>query len=150
MATSNAASELLKLVQQLQDERAAHVKAIETIDQTFKELGMDVPQTAQAVVKARRGRPAGSGKKAKVAKTPNASKAKIAKRTRKTFAVTGDESVLAFVKANPDCTTAQVNEHWTKEGRSGKADNALGALVKAGSIARKSIKGQRGSTYKAK
>ena len=38
MATSNAASELLKLVQQLQDERAAHVKAIETIDQTFKEL----------------------------------------------------------------------------------------------------------------
>jgi hypothetical protein len=146
MAESDAASELIELVQKLQDERAGHVQAIDVIDLTFKQLGIEV-QTSVPTAKPRRGRPAGTGKKAKATK---ANPKKTSKRTRKTFAVSGDESVLAFVKASPDCTTAQVNEHWTKEGRSGKADNALGKLVKEGKITRKNIKGQRGSTYKAK
>tara|TARA_B100000614_G_C14347821_1_gene411679 strand:+ start:61 stop:501 length:441 start_codon:yes stop_codon:yes gene_type:complete len=146
MAKSDVAFELIELVQKLQDERAGHVQAIEAIDLTFKQLGIEV-QLFAPTAKPRRGRPAGTGKKSKSVKaTPK----KTSKRTRKTFAVSGDESVLAFVKANPDCTTAQVNEHWTKEGRSGKADNALGKLVKEDKIARKNIKGQRGSTYKAK
>ena len=146
MAKSDAASELIQLVQKMQDERTGHVQAIEAIDLTFKQLGIEV-QLFAPTAKPRRGRPAGTGKKSKSVKaTPK----KTSKRTRKTFAVSGDESVLAFVKANPDCTTAQVNEHWTKEGRSGKADNALGKLVKEGKITRKNIRGQRGSTYKAK
>jgi hypothetical protein len=149
MAKTAAATELLQLVKKLQDERDSHVKAIETIDLTFKQLGIGVAPVAPAAftTQPRRGRPAGTGKKAKAVKAPAK---KTSKRTRKTFAVPGDESVLAFVKANAGCTTAQVNEHWTKEGRSGKADNALGKLVKDGKITRKNIKGQRGSTYKAK
>jgi hypothetical protein len=159
MAKTPAAAELLKLIKKLQDERASHVKAIEAIDQTFSELGIGAEPAAPAAPAKRRGRPVGSGKKAKAAKKPAAAaaaaakqttKKKPGKRTRQTFAVSGDESVLAFVQANPDCTTAQVNDHWTTEGRAGKADNALGKLVKDGKVARKNIKGQRGSTYKAK
>jgi hypothetical protein len=44
------------------------------------------------------------------------------------YALTGDESVLAFVQANSECTTAQVNEYWIKEGRSGMASNTLAHL----------------------
>ncbi len=155
MAKTPAAAELLKLVKKLQDERASHVKAIEAIDLTFTQLGIETdttPAAPSAPAKKRRGRPAGSGKKAKAAKktTKKTTKKKTSKRTRKSFSVSGDESVLAFVNANPGCTTAQVNEHWTNEGRAGKADNALGKLVKEGKITRKNIKGQRGSTYKAK
>lgn len=147
MAKTTAATELLQLVKKLQAERDSHVKAIEAIDTTFQQLGINVAPVA-STAKPRRGRPAGTGKeKAKIAK---ASAKKTGKRTRKTFAVSGDESVLGFVKANAGCTTVQVNEHWTKEGRSGKADNALGKLVKEGKITRKNIKGQRGSTYTAK
>tara|TARA_Y100000589_G_scaffold320768_1_gene351055 strand:+ start:479 stop:1060 length:582 start_codon:yes stop_codon:yes gene_type:complete len=160
MAKTAAANELLKLVKKLQDERASHVKAIEAIDLTFQQLGIGAAAPAVPVApakKSRRGRPKGSvnkktaakaaAKKAPAKKTPAK---KSGKRTRKTFEVSGDESVLAFVKANAGCSTAQVNEHWTTEGRSGKADNALGKLVKEGKIKRKNIKGQRGSTYSAK
>ena len=155
MAKTPAAAELLKLVKKLQDERASHVKAIEAIHLTFKQLGIETDAaTPAAPAKKRRGRPAGSGKKAKASKAKvtkaKTTKKKTSKRTRKSFSVSGDESVLAFVAANPGCTTAQVNEHWTTEGRAGKADNALGKLVKEGKVTRKNIKGQRGSTYKAK
>lgn len=156
MAKTAVASELLKLVKKLQDERNAHVKAIEAIDLTFAQLGISTDATPTAPTKKkRRGRPAGSKSKktakkvVKKAKTPKTAK-KTGKRTRKTFKQTGEESVLTFVQANANCTTAQVNEHWTMEGRSGKADNALGKLVKESKINRKNIKGQRGSTYSAK
>lgn len=168
MAKTAAAAELLKLVKKLQDERATHVKAIESIDMTFTQLGINAgtpaaPATPTKATGKRRGRPVGSGKKkvtvTKAAKAPKAPKAakvakttkkKSGKRTRKTFAISGEESVLTFVKGNAGCTTAQVNEHWTTEGRAGKADNALGKLVKEGKVNRKNIKGQRGSTFSAK
>ena len=79
MATSDAASELIQLVQKLQDERAGHVQAIEAIDLTFKQLGIEV-QTSAPTAKPRRGRPAGTGKKPKATKT---TPKKTGKRTRK-------------------------------------------------------------------
>lgn len=145
MSQTTTANDLLKLVSKLQTERDGHVKAIEEIDSTFEQLGMKV--TPATTTKKRRGRPAGTSKKAKATK---ASAKKPTKRGRGAFAVTGEESVLGFVKATAGCTTAQVNEHWVKEGRSGQANNALGKLVKEGKIARKNLKGQRGSTYTAK
>ncbi|MBL4701466.1 MAG: hypothetical protein JKX85_09430 [Phycisphaeraceae bacterium] len=173
MAKSAAATELLKLVKTLKNERADHVKAIEAIDRTFQELGIGSDASAPALASSgapkRRGRPVGSksqkAAKVKIAKAPKAAKAaktakapKAAKTSKKTagkrsrgsFGVSGDASVLGFVKGNAKCTTAQVNAHWTKEGRAGKADNALGKLVREGKITRKNVKGQRGSTYSAK
>jgi hypothetical protein len=142
MTTSNVAIELRRLVQRLHDERADHVKAIEAIDQTFSDLGLDAPQV-KAADKPQRGRPAGSKKSLKT-ETNNT------KRSHKTHAVTADAFVLSFIQANPDCRTAQVNEHWTAEGRNGKADQTLFKLVKTGQIARKNIKGKRGSMYTIK
>jgi hypothetical protein len=134
VTTSNVAIELRRLVQQLHDERAEHVNAIEAIDQTFQELGLDPHKPS---VKPRRGRPA--GRKNTVNNGENG-KSKMPTATADTF-------VLSFIQANPGCTTGQVNEHWILEGRNGKADQTLFKLVKNGQIVRKNIKGRRGSTY---
>jgi len=134
--TTTIATELRRLVQQLHDERAEHVKAIEAIDQTFQDLGFDAQQ-AMPVVNAQ---------PVSTKNTAISSK----KRNRKTFAVTADAFVLSFIQANPGCTTAQVNEQWIKEGRNGKADQTLFKLVKVDQIVRKNIKGRRGSTYNVK
>ncbi|MAX23001.1 MAG: hypothetical protein CMJ19_00740 [Phycisphaeraceae bacterium] len=136
MTTSNVAIELRRLVKQLHDERAEHVKAIEAIDQTFKDLGLSAPQL-KPVAKAQSNGPE---------KTTFPGR----KRTRNSFTITANDFVLSFVQANPECTTAQVNEHWITEGRNGKADQTLFKLVKTGQIARKNIKGQRGSMYTVK
>jgi len=51
-------------------------------------------------------------------------------RHRRTFAVSGDELVLAFVKAKKNPTTKQINQHWKSRGRAYTADNTLTKLVK--------------------
>lgn len=141
MSQTTTSTELLNLVGKLQAERADHVQAIEAIDSTFQQLGMNV---ASMPVQPRRGRPT----KTMVAQAQT--QMKPAKRGRGKYGLTGDESVLAFVQTNPECTTAQVNEHWIKEGRSGMASNTLAKLAKAGKLTRKNLKGQRGSTFTAR
>jgi hypothetical protein len=47
--TTTIATELRRLVQQLHDERAEHVKAIDAIDKTFKDLGLDAQQVKPVV-----------------------------------------------------------------------------------------------------
>jgi hypothetical protein len=138
MTTSNIATELRRLVQQLQDERADHVKTIESIDQTFQELKLDTRKTS---TKARHRHPTGSN---------NTANSETLHGKHKTLAVTADTFVLSFVQANPGCTTAQINDHWIKNGRNGKADQTLCKLVKTGQIVRNNIKGQRGSTHTVK
>ncbi|MAX24095.1 MAG: hypothetical protein CMJ19_06270 [Phycisphaeraceae bacterium] len=133
MTTSNVAIELRRLVQQLHDERTEHVKAIEAIDQTFRDLGLNASQI----------KPVANTQPVNPKNTVISGK----KRIRKAFAATADAFVLSFIQANPGCTTAQVNEHWINEGRNGKADQALFKLVKTGQIARKNIKEKRGSMY---
>ncbi len=136
MTTSNVAIELRRLVQQLHNERAEHVKAIEAIDQTFQDLGLNASQH-KPVVNAQ-------------PVSPENTEITGKKSTPKAFSATSDTFVLSFIQANPGCTTAQVNAHWTTEGRNGKADQTLFKLVKTGQIARKNIKGRRGSMYTVK
>lgn len=135
--TTTIATELRRLVQQLHDERAEYVKAIEAIDQTFRELGLDAHKP---IVKPRRGRPAGSRN--------TVNNGVIGKHKMPT--ATTDGFVLSFVQSNPGCTTSQVNEYWASAGRNGKADQTLFKLVKSGQIMRKNIKGRRGSMYTVK
>jgi hypothetical protein len=139
MSQTATSTELLNLVGKLQAERADHVQAIEAIDSTFQQLGMNV---ASMPAKPRRGRPA----KTMIPQTP----IKPAKRGPGAYALTAEESVLGFVQANPGCSTAQVNEHWIKDGRSGMASNTLARLANAGKLTRKNLKGQRGSTFTAR
>jgi hypothetical protein len=72
------------------------------------------------------------------------------RRKRSRFAVSGNDSILAFVKANPDVTTQEIKKHWASEGRGGGADNALSLLTKAKKLKRTALgKGIRGSSYTA-
>jgi hypothetical protein len=55
--------------------------------------------------------------------------------------------VFNFVKAQGKPNAAEVNQHWQKEGRGGKADNTLTKLVKDGRLKRVQVKGERGGRY---
>jgi hypothetical protein len=56
--------------------------------------------------------------------------------------------VTSFIKSHGHPTAAEVNAHWRKEGRGGKADNALSKLVKLGTLKRQAAKsGERGGRY---
>jgi hypothetical protein len=44
---------------------------------------------------------------------------------------------------------AELDKQWKKQGRAGGVYNILGALGKDGKVKKKSVKGQRGSTYTA-
>jgi hypothetical protein len=139
-------TQIQKLLQELRDERAAHVAAVEEIDTTLSTLGIE------QAPKARRGRPKGSTKKGAQKK---GSKKKVAKkaprRKRRSFEVTGEQSVLRFVgKAKNPPNAKEINGHWSKEGRGGKADSTIGKLVKAGQLVRVEVEGERGARYKAK
>lgn len=114
---------------------AKHQVKLDEIDAILAEAGIEfkTPTT-------RRGpKP---GKPAKAAKT-----AKTRKRTRGKFNVTGEQSILDFIKSQDKPSTQDINKHWIKEGRGGKADNTLTRLVKAGQLKRLSDPKVRGSMY---
>ena len=153
---ASAAESLKVAVKAMIDDRNQCLARIAQIDKTFADLGIKPG-------KARRGpgRPKGSttktkkatGKKKAVGKKKKAAKKttkKKAKRTRRTFAVSGEASILAMVKAKNNPTTAEVNKHWAAEGRSNKADNTLSKLVKAGKLDGVADPKVRGSRYKVK
>jgi len=58
-----------------------------------------------------------------------APKAKPARRRRK-YSTTATDSILGFIKERGGATTAEINQHWRKEGRKGSADHNLSGLVK--------------------
>lgn len=136
-SSQKASSELTKLIDQMLAERQTHVDAIERIDREFAAAGIGAPAPA-----GRPGRKPGKAttKKAKTGKRGG-------RRKRGVFAQTGEESVLGFVRAHGKPTAGEVNQHWVGEGRGGKADNALGKLVKEGKLKRVKTKGERGSRY---
>ncbi|MEQ9454113.1 MAG: hypothetical protein RLN76_05915 [Phycisphaeraceae bacterium] len=135
-----AVAEIQRMIKTLQAERQKHVDAITEIDATFDGLGLagEAPK--------RRGRPAGKKKTAAKRGRPAGRRKK-----RGSFKVTGEQSILNFVgkAANPP-NAKQINTHWSKEGRGGKADNTITKLVQAKQLERIEVKGQRGGRYKLK
>jgi hypothetical protein len=141
LAKSETVSQLQRLVSQLKSERQTHVAAIEEIDRTFTELGMGVTAApASAAPAPRRGRPP---KSASPVKTGGGSK-----RGRGRFPISGEESILNFVRQAGNPTTAEINVHWHGEGRKGKADNTITKLVQEKKLKRQKIKGERGSRFR--
>ena len=69
------------------------------------------------------------------------------RKQRGRFSQTGEQSVLAFVKKHENPTTQDINAHWKREKRGGKADNTLTKLVKGKQLKRAKVKGGRGSAY---
>jgi hypothetical protein len=129
---------LAEQIQRLLSEREAHETAIAAIDSTFarvsEALALDKPP--------RRGRPRKSLEPA-----VKAGKGRTGKRKRRTFAVTGEQLVLQFVKSEVNPKSWQIEAHWKNEGRSGLAGNTLSKLVKENKLKRIPIKTGRGSRY---
>jgi hypothetical protein len=143
MAQTRLVNELDQAVSKLQKERKEHEAAILEIDSVFERLG--ITPTA----KKRRGRP--PGRKTRARKPARATKPARGKRKRRTFKVSGTESVLRFVKAAKvkGRTTSEINKRWKSEGRSGDAYITIGQLVKDGKLKKEEMKGERGSRYTA-
>lgn len=133
---------LAQQIESLLNAKLEHQSAIEAIDATLEQIQS---MLRGGITPARRGRPPGSGNVAgKGAKT---GPQRGGRRKRRTFATSGDESILAFIKKAGSPTTKEVNQHWKSEGRGGSADNALTKLVKIKKLKRINTPGERGSKY---
>lgn len=145
MPTTSPPADLARRIQQLLEERQQHADALARIDQVLAGVGAALGSTAVA----RRGggeRAAGSPPAA-AAKGP-AARGKTGRRRRVgTFATTGDEFVLAFVRQQKNPTSREIEAHWKAEGRGGPAANTLSKLVKDKKLKREPLEGERGSRY---
>lgn len=115
-------------IQTLLSSRRTHESAIADIDRVLDAVG-----------KLLGGKPAG-----KVVAKPAAARSKL---QRGTFAISGKQSILDFVKRAGSPTTSEINANWNAEGRRGPANNKLGGLVAAGKLKRSKIRGGKGSRY---
>lgn len=69
------------------------------------------------------------------------------RRTRRSFAVSGEQSILNFVKAKSNPVGKEIQKQWASEGRAGAAANLISKLVKEKRLKRVPLKGERGSRY---
>ena len=84
-------------------------------------------------------------KTAKKAAKKAPAKAKGA-RKRKKYAQTAEQFVLGLVKGKGD-SSSNINKAWQAAGRTGRADNTLNKMLKAGKLKRQKIVGTKGSMY---
>jgi hypothetical protein len=129
-----SASELKSAIAKLQTERASHAKAIAEIDSVFEQLGKLSPP-------AKRG--------PKTAKPAAKKRSTEAPKKRKTFSVSGPNSILQTVKAagKEGVATGDIVKRWEKQGRSGNVYGIIGQLVDEGKLRRKKVTGRRGSVH---
>jgi hypothetical protein len=118
--------------------KAAAAATASAAKPTGKRRGRKPGKAAAAATPGKRG----PKPKGKPGRKPGAGK-----KTRATYAQTGDEFILSFVAKKGGATTNEIRQHWTKAGRKGKAENNLTGLVKGGKLARNPTPGQAGSTY---
>ena len=69
------------------------------------------------------------------------------RRTRQTFAVSGEKAILDFVKKKGSPTSQEIQKFWKSQGRGGSAANALVKLTKSKQLKRTKAKTGRGSHY---
>ncbi len=129
MAGKRSTGGIASQIESLLSDRADHQAAIDKIDATLAKIeSMLGGSSAKASTGAKRG-------------------PKPGRRKRGSFSMSGDESIIAFIKSAGTPTTKDVNKHWKGEGRGGSADNALTKLVKLKKLKRIKLKGERGSKY---
>src|SRR5258706_2795971 len=100
-------TDLAEKIRKLQADRQQHAQAIEEIDQVLGRV-----ENALAALKAitsRSGRPNSDAATATSGERP--------RRHYQKFELTGEESVLDFIKRQGDPTTAEINANWHAEGR---------------------------------
>jgi hypothetical protein len=139
---STSPTALAQRIQQLLTERQQHEEAMNRIDQVLGRVSAALGARATGVA----GRRPGKGTNGSIAKSnPTAGGPK--RRKRRSFATTGEESILAFVKRKKNPTGREIESHWKSEGRGGPAANTLSKLVKEKRLKRQPVEEGRGSRY---
>ena len=121
-------NDIAKSIQNLLNERQKHQAAIAMIDAALARV---------------EGLLHGNGAATK-AKAPKPAKGR---RTRRKFAVTGENMIVNFVKSKSSPMGREIEKQWKHEGRAGVAANLISKLVKAKMLKRIPLKDQRGSRY---
>ncbi|MDB5318648.1 MAG: hypothetical protein JWN40_279 [Phycisphaerales bacterium] len=131
-------SDLAAKIRQLQADRQQHAQAINEIDQVLHRV-----ENALAELKAMTTRSSGH--------VPSHAAADTADRPRRhyqKFELTGEESVLDFIRREGHPSTAEINNNWHAQGRTGVANPILARLLKRGLLERESDPTVRGSRYR--
>jgi hypothetical protein len=142
---------LPSLVQKLLEQHQQHSQTLREIDATLARINLALgvqPAVVPAVkISAPTEKAAPAAKKASATgKVGGKVGAKRGRRSK--FAVSGSDSVLAFVNAKKNPTTQEIKAHWISEGRAGGVDNTLSILTKKKKLKRTPLgKGIRGSRY---
>jgi hypothetical protein len=168
MSISHTSGDLTKRIQQLLDERQQLADEIGTIDATLARVGVALASNGRshtpATPVAKHAAPTKHVAPAKpstvkipvkssvkgIGKTPVKTVGKSAvqsKSTNRKFAISGDQSILAFIKSKINPVGREIEAHWKAEGRKGRAINKVSKLVKDKKLKRTALKGERGSRY---
>ena len=157
MAAVESPSNLVELIHKLEMQKAQHAEMAAAVTTTLGQIsgllgsligGQQRPAVSHTAPKAAP-KPAPKATTTPMAsKAPSAPAAKapaVANRTK--YTLTGDESVLAFIKRRGNPSTSEVQTHWSSEGRGSSADNSLSKLYRDKKIKREPNKQGRGSRY---
>ncbi len=128
------------MVSRLEADRRRHALAIAEIDRVLEQVG----RVVGAVVGGGGAPVAEAGPRLELT-FPG----RVAAGKRGRFSMTGEQSVLEFIRREGRPSTADVNAHWRREGRRGTANVILLRLLKMGMIAREADASVRGSRYVA-
>jgi len=143
-STADLSSRIDQLIQQ----RQQHVEAAEQLTATIEQIASLLGTSLGG---KRRGRPPGRPRLNPVGAAPAPAAAtpgrRRGRRKRQRFEISGDESIINFIRSHKDATTQDIKKHWASEGRGGTADNALSKLVREKKIKRFPLDGQRGSRF---
>jgi len=111
-------------IRQLQEKRARHVKAIAEIDKVLWQIRHALGDVE-----------------------PTDADEQLRRRYQK-YELTGEESVIEFVRIQINPSTAQVNANWKGQGRPGVVNPILARLIKSGMLRREDDPSVRGSRYR--
>lgn len=117
---------MTEMIRQLEADRERHARAMAEIDQVLQQVGH--------ILGALDGQPGLPPLELNFAK-------------RRSFELTGEQSVLKFVRERGNPSTAEINTHWKAEGRRGLVNVTLLHLIKRGQLRRESDPTVRGSRY---
>ncbi len=160
MAAVESSSNLVELIHKLEMQKAQHAEMAAAVTTTLGQIsgllgaligGQQRPAVSHTAPKAAPKAAPRAAIAPKAFKAPSmpATKASStpAVANRNKFALTGDESVLAFIKRRGNPSTSEVQAHWSSEGRGSSADNSLSKLHRDKKIKREANKQGRGSRY---
>jgi hypothetical protein len=133
-----AVKSLLRTLKQIERERKARTADLEEsaklILKHLADLGHAGINTKAAEKQAKRAATIGINRRRR-------------ERVRRRFAVSGEQSILNFVKSKSNPIGKDIQKHWASEGRAGAAANLISKLVKAKRLKRSPLNGERGSRY---